>query len=148
MLYYILFVWWVMIFWIYPRSLKPSMGRFVKYFMQNHFHRFPRDFQVDYSIHTQEIDSVKRPVKWEKKKFSRKFFESTNKQTTNLLLSTSIFVIRRAPPQVVAPHFNAKMPSNPIIWLIEQPPAPLVQNLFDEKVQTKYDEQIDTVRLG
>ena len=81
MLYYILFVWWVMIFWIYPRSLKPSMGRFVKYFMQNHFHRFPRDFQVDYSIHTQEIDSVKRPVKWEKKNSLANFSsQQTNKQ--------------------------------------------------------------------
>jgi hypothetical protein len=43
-----LFVWWVMIFWIlifwiYPRSWKPSMGRFVQYFMQNHFHRFPME---------------------------------------------------------------------------------------------------------
>ena len=57
------------------------MGRFVNYFMQNHFHRFPRDFQVDYSIHTQEIDSVKRPVKWEKKNSLANFSsQQTNKQ--------------------------------------------------------------------
>jgi hypothetical protein len=68
--------------------------------------------------------SIPSKFPWNEKK------KNFNKQTTNLLLSTSIFVIRRAPPQVVAPNFNVKMSSNPIIWLIEQPPAPLSCKTF------------------
>ena len=79
-------------------------------------------------------ESIPSKASWNEKKinFSRKFFESTNKQTRNSLLS---FVIRRA--QVVAPHFSVKMSSNPIIWLIEQPSAPLSCKNFSMKNTNK-----------
>ena len=144
MLYYILFVWWVMIFWIYPRSLKPSMGRFVKYFMQN-FHRFLMEGFLGRLHNPHSTNrSRQKPREMRKKLISLANFSSqqTNKQEIRCChLSFGVLRLLR--------HILASkcLLTQSFDWSNSRQLLSRAK-IFRWKIQTKYDEQIDSVRLG